>query len=38
VVVTKGVKEGDQVIVGNLQKLGPGTAVLARSDGQRGSS
>jgi multidrug efflux system membrane fusion protein len=38
VVVTKGVKEGDQVIVGNLQKLGPGTAVLARSDGQHGSS
>jgi multidrug efflux system membrane fusion protein len=38
VVVTKGVNEGDRVIVGNLQKLGPGTAVHAGPDEQQGSS
>jgi multidrug efflux system membrane fusion protein len=29
VIVTKGVNEGDRVIVGNLQKVGPGTLVQA---------
>jgi membrane fusion protein, multidrug efflux system len=38
VAVTKGVKEGDQVIIGNLQRLGPGTAVQARTDEQSGPS
>jgi membrane fusion protein, multidrug efflux system len=38
VVVTKGVKEGDSIIVGNLQKLGPGAAVHAGSDERQGSS
>jgi membrane fusion protein, multidrug efflux system len=38
VVVTKGVNEGDQVIVGNLQKLGPGTLVQAKPVGQQGHS
>jgi len=37
VVVTKGVKEGDEVIVGNLQRLGPGTLVQARPVEQAGS-
>jgi multidrug efflux system membrane fusion protein len=37
-VVTRGVNEGDSIIVGNLQKLGPGTAVHARPDEQQGSS
>jgi hypothetical protein len=34
VVVTKGANEGDSIIVGNLQKLGPGTAVHAGPDEQ----
>ena len=38
VVVTKGVNEGDQIIVGNLQKLGPGTLVQANPAGQQGPS
>jgi multidrug efflux system membrane fusion protein len=38
VVVTKGVNEGDRVIVGNLQRLGPGTAVQAKSDEPNGAS
>jgi membrane fusion protein, multidrug efflux system len=38
VVVTKGVKEGDFIIVGNLQKLGPGTAVHAGPGARPGSS
>ena len=38
VVVTKGVGAGDHVIVGNLQKLGPGTAVQARADEPSGPS
>jgi multidrug efflux system membrane fusion protein len=38
VVVTKGVNAGDQVIVGSLQRLGPGTAVQARADEPPGAS
>jgi hypothetical protein len=38
VVVTKGVNEGDQVIVANLQKLGPGTLVQANPVGQQDPS
>jgi len=38
VVVTKGVNEGERVIVGNLQKLGPGTVVQASADERQGSS
>jgi multidrug efflux system membrane fusion protein len=38
VVITKGVSEGDQVIVGNLQKLGPGALVQPRVDGQHAVS
>lgn len=38
VVVTKGVSQGDQVIVGNLQKLGPGTLVQAKPDEQQAPS
>jgi multidrug efflux system membrane fusion protein len=38
VVVTKGVKAGDSVIVGNLQKLGPGAAIHPSPDEQQGSS
>jgi multidrug efflux system membrane fusion protein len=38
VVVTKGITEADDVIVGNLQKLGPGTMVQASPDEGRGSS
>jgi multidrug efflux system membrane fusion protein len=38
VVVTKGVNEGDSIIVGNLQRLGPGTAVQAKADEQRNPS
>jgi multidrug efflux system membrane fusion protein len=38
VVVTKGVKETDQVIVGNLQRVGPGTVVRISPDDQQGSS
>jgi hypothetical protein len=38
VVVTKGVNEGDRVIVGNLQKLGPGTVVQAGADERQGRS
>jgi multidrug efflux system membrane fusion protein len=34
VVVTKGVEATDQVIIGNLQRLGPGTAVQARANEQ----
>jgi len=37
VVVTKGVGEGDNVIVGNLQKVGPGMAVKANPTESRGS-
>jgi len=32
VVVTKGVREADEVIVGNLQKVGPGAVVQAMAD------
>jgi membrane fusion protein, multidrug efflux system len=38
VAVTKGVNEGDSIIVGNLQKLGPGTLVQANPAGQQGPS
>jgi multidrug efflux system membrane fusion protein len=38
VVVTKGVNEGDSIIVGSLQRVGPGTLVRARPDDQPGSS
>jgi multidrug efflux system membrane fusion protein len=38
VVVTKGVNEGDQIIVGNLQKLGPGTLVQANPAEPQGAS
>jgi membrane fusion protein, multidrug efflux system len=38
VVVTKGVKEGDRVIVGNLQRLGPGALVQAKPNEHQGSS
>jgi membrane fusion protein, multidrug efflux system len=38
VVVTKGVNEGDRVIVGNLQRVGPGTLVQADPDKQQGPS
>jgi multidrug efflux system membrane fusion protein len=38
VVVTKGVNEGDRVIVGNLLKVGPGTVVQARPDDRLGPS
>jgi multidrug efflux system membrane fusion protein len=37
IVVTKGVSEGDRIIVGNLQKLGPGVAVQPRIDADTGS-
>src|SRR6202030_797238 len=33
VVVTKGVREGDSIIVGNLQRVGPGTLVQAKPAG-----
>jgi len=38
VVVTKGVKEGDSIIVGNLQRVGPGTLVQAKPAAQQGPS
>jgi membrane fusion protein, multidrug efflux system len=38
VVVTKGVNEDDRVIVGNLQRLGPGTLVQANPDEPQGAS
>jgi multidrug efflux system membrane fusion protein len=38
VVVTKGVNEGDQIIVGNLQRLAPGTLVQASADKPHGRS
>jgi membrane fusion protein, multidrug efflux system len=38
VVVTKGVNEDDCVIVGNLQRLGPGTLVQANPAGRQGPS
>jgi multidrug efflux system membrane fusion protein len=38
VVVTKGVNEGDRIIVGNLQRLAPGTLVQANPAGQQGPS
>ena len=38
IVVTKGVREGDQIIVGNLQRLGPGTSVQARAGERPGAS
>jgi multidrug efflux system membrane fusion protein len=38
IVVTKGVNAADRVIVGNLQRLGPGTLVEARSEEPQGSS
>jgi membrane fusion protein, multidrug efflux system len=38
VVVTKGVNEDDRVIVGNLQRLGPGTLVQANPAGQQDPS
>ncbi len=38
VVVDKGVKEGESIITGNLQKLGPGAAVQPKpAAGQSGS-
>ncbi len=37
IVVTKGVSEGDRIIVGNLQKIGPGAAVQPRVDANTGS-
>ena len=37
VVIDKGVKEGDSVIVGNLQKIGPGTPVEPHAADQNGS-
>lgn len=36
VVVTKGVSAGDRVIVGNLQKLGPGNAVQPQAEAKTG--
>jgi membrane fusion protein, multidrug efflux system len=38
VVATKGVNEDDRVIVGNLQRLAPGTLVQANAAGQQGPS
>jgi membrane fusion protein, multidrug efflux system len=38
VVVTKGLNEDDRVIVGNLQRLGPGTLVQTNPDEPRGAS
>jgi membrane fusion protein, multidrug efflux system len=38
VVVTKGVNEGDHVIIGNLQRVGPGTLVRADPDEQQDHS
>src|SRR4029077_10772822 len=38
VVVTKGVNEDDRVIVGNLQRLGPGPLVQANPDEPQGAS
>jgi hypothetical protein len=37
-VVTKGVNEADRVIVGNLQRLGPGTLLEVSPDEQQGAS
>jgi multidrug efflux system membrane fusion protein len=34
VVVSKGISESDEVIVGNLQKIGPGTGVQAKAGDQ----
>jgi membrane fusion protein, multidrug efflux system len=38
IVVTKGVNAADRVIVGNLQRLGPGTLVEAKADEPQGAS
>jgi len=38
VVVTKGLNEADNIIVGNLQKVGPGTVVQANPHEQQGPS
>ena len=37
VVIDKGIQEGDTVIVGNLQKIGPGAPVQPQPAGANGS-